>query len=370
MVKTTSPVAANTPTTAYQIYAGTQGTETSAGFITRPQAVSRIALGANTWCLMHRVNNGWELRPAANFCWHVTITASTITAGGTGPVVLPDGRVIAAAINWSADVDLHNGDKCLCFEDITDGLFYLIKSGGGSGGTQWFKGTLSGTVSDPASTPVNVANLVSMTEGVDDPAGTVSANNSLGWVGDNGDVCFVLKNTAAEPAEYELMHVKWEKLTRVKDVEYDTDTDKLVQTKHEFIGKDVTQEFDEDILTANVDTFVDSISCSGLTVNWTTQQIKYLGSIGDAGSGNCTHTVPTVASKVIDNIWVSGNQILAAYHFDFVIATTPSIQITVHDGTECTGSGSENDAARNTDAERAIAEGGDATSIIVDHYYS
>ena len=33
------------------------------------------------------------------------------------------------AINWSTDANLCAGDKCLCFQDSTDGQFYLIHSG-------------------------------------------------------------------------------------------------------------------------------------------------------------------------------------------------------------------------------------------------
>ncbi len=127
LVKTTAAIDAETPTTAYDILVGEPGAETAAGFTTVPEAISRYALGADTWCMLIRVNNSWELVPYANHCYHVTL-AGTIGAGSSGSVTLPDGRTVTAT-NWSADAALGSGDKCLCFQDLTDGEFYLIKSG-------------------------------------------------------------------------------------------------------------------------------------------------------------------------------------------------------------------------------------------------
>jgi len=63
-----------------------------------------------------------------NYCYHVTI-GTGITAGGTGSVVLPDSSTITAT-NWSTDTLLLPGDRCLCFKDLVDDTYYLIKTGG------------------------------------------------------------------------------------------------------------------------------------------------------------------------------------------------------------------------------------------------
>ncbi len=112
---------------AYDILVGTPGSETASAFTGVPSAVSRVALGSGAWALLHRVNDGWELVPYANHCYHVTLSGP-IGAGGAGSVTLPDGRTVDA-INWSTDANLSPGDECLCFQDLTDGQFYLIHSG-------------------------------------------------------------------------------------------------------------------------------------------------------------------------------------------------------------------------------------------------
>jgi hypothetical protein len=63
-----------------------------------------------------------------NYCYHVTL-ATGITAGGNGSVVLPDNTTVTA-INWSVDTVLLPGDRCLCFKDLVDNTYYLIKTGG------------------------------------------------------------------------------------------------------------------------------------------------------------------------------------------------------------------------------------------------
>jgi hypothetical protein len=63
-----------------------------------------------------------------NYCYHVTLSAG-ISAGGSGSVLLPDNSTITAT-NWSADTVLSSGDRCLCFKDLVDDTYYLIKTGG------------------------------------------------------------------------------------------------------------------------------------------------------------------------------------------------------------------------------------------------
>lgn len=134
LVRTTSPVAPNSSTTAYQIFGGTFGSEANLGFTTVPSARNRTGqtLAANEFAWAVWTNNGWELRVLANRCYHVTIGSPGIGAGATGSVTLPspDGRTVTA-VNWSSDTPLASGDKCLCWQDFTDSVFYLIKSGGG-----------------------------------------------------------------------------------------------------------------------------------------------------------------------------------------------------------------------------------------------
>jgi hypothetical protein len=127
LVRTNDEIAAATPTMAYDIYVGTPGSEAVSAFSGVPSAVSRVALGSGAWALLHRVNDSWELVPYANHCYHVTLGVA-IGAGATGSVSLPDGRVVTAK-NWSADTTLTVGDKCQCFQDLTDGLWYLVKTG-------------------------------------------------------------------------------------------------------------------------------------------------------------------------------------------------------------------------------------------------
>lgn len=66
--KTAASITALTPcsTTAsasYKIYAGTQGSESDAGFTTVPAAVCRVDIDADKWILVQQVNNGWEISP-------------------------------------------------------------------------------------------------------------------------------------------------------------------------------------------------------------------------------------------------------------------------------------------------------------------
>jgi hypothetical protein len=108
---------------------GAAGAEVATGHTSMPPAVSRFALGSGAWALLHRVNNAWELVPYANHCYHVTLSAS-IAAGTSGSVTLPDGRS-ETATNWSSDANLQAGDKCLCFQDLTNGSYYLLDGGRG-----------------------------------------------------------------------------------------------------------------------------------------------------------------------------------------------------------------------------------------------
>lgn len=63
-----------------------------------------------------------------NRCYHVTLN-TTIAPGASATVVLSDSRFVTAT-NWSTDTTLLAGEKCLCFEDLVDNIFYLVKTGG------------------------------------------------------------------------------------------------------------------------------------------------------------------------------------------------------------------------------------------------
>ncbi len=61
-----------------------------------------------------------------NRCYHVTLSTG-MAAGASATVTLSDGRIVTAT-NWSTDTALVTGDKCLCFEDLVDNIFYLVKT--------------------------------------------------------------------------------------------------------------------------------------------------------------------------------------------------------------------------------------------------
>ncbi|MGD9633328.1 MAG: hypothetical protein AB7E98_06015 [Pirellulales bacterium] len=202
-----------------------------------------------------------------NYCYHVTL-ATGITAGGTGSVVLPDSSTITAT-NWSADTVLLPGDRCLCFKDLVDDTYYLIKTGGqpqtkiwhstsnaniaagasgnvtlstgtivsatnwsndvdiktsdkihvyqdpfdslyyairsgGTGGTRWFKATLSGTL-ESTDTSASVGSVVAL-DGEDAPAIT-TASNWLRKAGTNGSPVALVEDLSGEGPAYLLMDV-------------------------------------------------------------------------------------------------------------------------------------------------------------------
>ncbi len=64
--KTIGSITALTPcstTASYKIYAGTQGSETDAGFTTVPAAVSRVNIASGKWIELTLINNGVEMEP-------------------------------------------------------------------------------------------------------------------------------------------------------------------------------------------------------------------------------------------------------------------------------------------------------------------
>lgn len=222
-----------------------------------------------------------------NRCYHVTLSTG-IAAGGSGSVALPDGRTVTAT-NWSADTALVSGDKCLCFEDLVNSTFYLIKTGGepqttiwhstadadiaagasgnvilsdsstvsatnwsddvdisngdkihvyrdpvdsayyaiksGRGGTRWFKANLAGTLESNEAN-ASIGNIVAI-DGGDAPSIT-NVSNWLHMAGTNGSaVAFVEDLSGASPA-YLLMQVNHKPVSVDIAVEVDDPDDPTV----------------------------------------------------------------------------------------------------------------------------------------------
>ncbi len=224
--KTNDVVANNSSTTNYKIYTGLPGSEADSGFAA-PSAYNRSgSIGNGAWCWLRWKNTSWELSSFANRIVHVTLS-SAIAAGATGSVTLPDGRSVTAK-NWSA-VPFSSGDKATAYEDLSDGNFYLIESGGSSG-TMLFKGTLGANLAS-AATSVSVGSLSSYTATAA-PGGSVTASNILGLAGSSGDVCVVIQNNASGSPTYDLLAVQHHVYTIVTDVAFDGTSEK--QTKRDF----------------------------------------------------------------------------------------------------------------------------------------
>lgn len=79
-------------------------------------------------CEAQFIGGEWWIVATRNMIWHVTI--GSVAAGASTSVTLGDGRSVTA---------INNGPNTLtaggaaCYQDVTDGLFYLA-TGGGSGG--------------------------------------------------------------------------------------------------------------------------------------------------------------------------------------------------------------------------------------------
>lgn len=129
--KTTAAVAANTSTTDYQIYAGTLGSESDAGFTTVPAAVTRFAFGTGAWVTLHWADSAWEMRPYANYAYAATL-GGTLANGASTTVTLSDGRSVSAT-NYSGG-SLSAGTY-VAILDMATGTYMLTGGGGGGGGS-------------------------------------------------------------------------------------------------------------------------------------------------------------------------------------------------------------------------------------------
>jgi hypothetical protein len=72
----------------------------------------------------------YAVRLEDNFIYHITL-GSNIAPGATASVTLPTGASVTAK-NWSGTL-MQSGDKVSVYQDLTDGNWYLIKTGGEGG---------------------------------------------------------------------------------------------------------------------------------------------------------------------------------------------------------------------------------------------
>jgi hypothetical protein len=74
-------------------------------------------------------NQTWYLVRTGHNIFHITL-GTNIAAGGTGTVTLPTtGSPTVTATNWSGSA-MNSGDKVTVYQDSSDGIWYLIKTGG------------------------------------------------------------------------------------------------------------------------------------------------------------------------------------------------------------------------------------------------
>jgi hypothetical protein len=219
-----------------------------------------------------------------NRCYHVTLN-SGIAPLASATVLLSDGRFVSAT-NWSTDTTLLSGDKCLCFEDLVDNIYYLVKSGGqpktkiwhstavddidagatatvelsdateveatnwsdgldikaddkvhvyqdptdssyyaiksARNGSRWFKATLSGTLESTDSS-ASVGSVVAL-DGGDSPSVT-TVSNWLHKAGTNGSDVAIVEDLSGEEPAYLLMDVLHKAVKVDIDVEVDDEED-------------------------------------------------------------------------------------------------------------------------------------------------
>lgn len=152
--------------------------------------------------------------------WHSTSNAN-IAAGANGNVTLSTGTIVNAT-NWSNDVAIKTSDKIHVYQDPFNNLYYAIKSGG-SGGTRWFKGSLTGTLESTEST-ASVGSVVAL-DGQDAPE-IETVTNWLHKAGTNGSVVAIVEDlSGSEGPEYLLMDVLHKEVKVDIDVEVDDEED-------------------------------------------------------------------------------------------------------------------------------------------------
>lgn len=189
LAKTTGTVTANTATTDYQIFTGTPGSEGDGGWTSVPEAISRYTLGNNTWCMLLRVNNSWELVPFTNHVSNVTLSG-TVADGATQAVTLSNGRSVTAT-NRSG-VSLAAGNAVAIYDMVDD---EWMLTGGGTGGgsgtnTKLYYGLLYVSL-DASDLDGQAFNLTSYTTGIADVAGPITFENPFNCSGASGDVALL-----------------------------------------------------------------------------------------------------------------------------------------------------------------------------------
>ena len=287
-------------------------------------------------------------------------TTGAITAGTTTAYDIWSKHGGAAIYTTVASARTLVGIGTLQFITLTyfGGEWWIEQLEGNESGSAWFKGALSAALPTIGTATVTVDGLVSMSDDAEAPAGEITAQNSMGWVGTDNDPCWVIQNTAVNPVQYELMSVKWEEKPLVRDVFWDAPSASIKQTVQDIITKDVGTPTDENVLTALTHTFLDSMGCSGLQNTWTYETIQYLGQSAGSGSGNCTHTIPPptyVSLPVVVGLGIAGTQFFATTQTVLVPGIGPSGGFVWHVGTDCS-EGTAGDG-NGLDAQTASANG-------------
>ncbi len=243
-----------------------------------------------------------------NYCYHVTISGS-VSAGATATVSLPDGSSVTAT-NWSIDTVLQPSDRCLCFKDLVDDTYYLIKTGGqpqtkiwhstananiaagasgsatlstgvivtatnwsnavdistgdkihvyqdpfdslyyaiksGGGGIRRFKGKLYTTLAHTDAT-AQVMNLAAL-DGGSAPAAPLTAQNLFDLAGVTGDDVLVTEDLSGEGTEYLLEQIKHKAIEDVIDVKTDDEFEptKIQKTKRTILGVASTDDSEDE----------------------------------------------------------------------------------------------------------------------------
>lgn len=108
----------------------TTGTTVTSDTLTVFDSISKVSAGIGTviWAEYKSDTLRWETVGAPNLIWHVT-SPGTINPGASATVALPDGRSVTATNQ--TQTTFNASDRATCYEDQTDGLFYLVGSGTG-----------------------------------------------------------------------------------------------------------------------------------------------------------------------------------------------------------------------------------------------
>jgi hypothetical protein len=332
LATTTAAVGAGAATQNYQVYAGTFGSETSAGYSVVPSARNRTgqSLASGEWVWLAWTNNGWELRCLQNRVYHVTLSTG-VAAGAAGSVVLPDGRTVSAT-NWSTGVDLSAGDKALCWQDFSDGAFYLVRTGRDRPVPRWFHARLSAALVSSSGT-LDVESVVAL-DGESAPATIAGVSNPYALSGQQYAFCLVVEDLQGEGG-YKLVQVQHVVKEMLVDADWSNEAEKTLSVR----AQDFTVMHQGDpktwqsVVVAESTELVESVNWDGSALTYTTR-LAY--TFPDSEAGSTEPILASVSIPVVHNVYVSGlNLMQSRTYYVQVLAAAGSAEQVIALGDQC-----------------------------------